>query len=111
MLATTMSKFLALGMPLEDVIRATSARPAEVIGRQDTVGSLQVGRVADVTVLDLVSGAFEFRDSSGAVRGVSQRLVVSNTVRVGIPWGAPLPHPGKSSFAPPPDVLPQLPRR
>jgi dihydroorotase len=110
-LATTMSKFLNLGMPLEDVISATTTRPAEVIGRQDTVGSLQVGRVADVTVLDLTSGEFEFRDSSGAVRVVPQRLVVSNTVRVGIPWGAPLPHPGKSSFAAPPDLLPQLPRK
>src|SRR6202008_143214 len=35
-LATTMSKFLALGMPLEEVLRATTSRPAEVIGRADT---------------------------------------------------------------------------
>jgi dihydroorotase len=102
-LATTMSKFLNLGMPLHDVIRATTTRPAEVIGRAETIGSLRVGGAADITVLDVASGAFEFRDSSGAVRTVPERLLVSNTIRAGIPWGAPLPHPGRTSFALPPD--------
>jgi dihydroorotase len=104
-MATTMSKFLNLGMPLHEVIRATTARPAEVIGRPETVGSFRIGGAADITVLDQASGAFEFRDSSGAVRTAPQRLVVSNTIRAGIPWGAPLPHPGRTSFAPPPDRL------
>jgi dihydroorotase len=107
-LATTMSKFLNLGMPLHDVIRATTSRPAEVLGRQDTVGALRIGGAADVTVLDLVSGEFEFRDSSGAVRVVQQKLAISNTIRAGIPWGAPLPHPGRTPFAPPPDSVPAL---
>ena len=39
-LATTMSKFLNLGMPLQEVIRAATSRPAEVIQRQDTIGAL-----------------------------------------------------------------------
>ena len=106
-MATTMSKFLNLGMPLHDVIRATTSRPAEVIGRRETVGSLRIGGVADITVLDLVRGSFEFRDSSGAMRTAPQRLTVSDTIRAGIPWGAPLPHPGRTPFAPPPDSVPQ----
>ena len=108
-LATTMSKFLGLGMPLHEVIRATTSRPAEVLGRSDAIGSLRPGAVADVTVLDLVGGRFEFRDSSGAVRVTAERLVVSDTVRAGIPWGAPLPHPGRTPFARPPDSMPRLP--
>jgi dihydroorotase len=102
-LATTMSKFLNLGMPLDEVIRATTTRPAEVIGRAAIVGGLRIGDAADITVLDVASGEFEFRDSSGAVRTAPQRLVVSNTIRAGLPWGAPLPHPGRTSFALPPD--------
>jgi dihydroorotase len=108
-LATTMSKFFNLGMPLPDVIRAATSRPAEVIGRLETIGSLRVGAVADITVLDMVSGEFEFADSSGAKRSATERLVVSHTIRAGMPWGAPLPHPGRSAFAPPPDSKPVLP--
>jgi dihydroorotase len=105
-MATTMSKFLNLGMPLDEVIRAATTRPAEVIGRQETLGSLRVGSAADITVLEITSGEFEFRDSSGAVRNAPQRLIVSDTIRAGIPWGAPLPHPGRTPFAPPPDSAP-----
>ena len=108
-LATTMSKFLNLGMPVHEVIRAATSRPAEVIGRLDTIGRLRVGAVADITVLDTVSGEFEFADSSGAKRSAAQRLLVSHTIRAGMPWGAPLPHPGRSPFAPPPDSKPALP--
>jgi dihydroorotase len=113
-LATTMSKFLNLGMPLHEVIRAATSRPAEVIKRQDTIGALRVGGVADITVLELVDGEFVFKDSSGAQRTVSQRIVVSDTIRAGMPWGAPLPHPGHTTFAPPPDsvapIAPLFPR-
>jgi dihydroorotase len=109
-LATTMSKFLNLGMPMNEVIRAATSRPAEVIQRSDTIGSVRVGDVADLTVLDLVAGDFEFADSSGATRSASQRLLVANTIRAGIPWGAPLPHPGRSTFARPPDSIPTLPK-
>jgi dihydroorotase len=108
-LATTMSKFLNLGMPVHEVIRAATSRPAEVIGRLDTIGTLRIGNVADITVLDIADGAFEFADSSGATRTVSKRLLVSSTIRAGIPWGSPLPHPGRSAFAPAPDVIPKLP--
>jgi dihydroorotase len=92
-------------MPLHEVIRAATSRPAEVIKRQDTIGALRVGGVADITVLDLADGEFVFKDSSGAQRSVSQRIVVSDTIRAGMPWGAPLPHPGHTTFAPPPDSI------
>jgi dihydroorotase len=96
-------------MPVHEVIRAATSRPAEVIGRLDTIGTLRIGTVADITVLDIVDGEFQFADSSGATRSVSKRLVVSATIRAGIPWGAPLPHPGRSAFAPAPDSIPILP--
>lgn len=95
-LPTTMSKFLHLGMPLEDVVRAVTVRPAAVIGRSDTLGSLQLGRAADIAVLESVEGEVEFRDSSGNRRIGSSVLRARHTIRGGIPWGSPLPHPGRA---------------
>ena len=95
-LPTTMSKFLNLGMPLHEVIRSVTSRPAEVLNRSGSFGSLQVGGVADIAVLGLESGPMEFTDSSGARRQSSQFFHVYTTIRAGIPWGGPAPHPGRA---------------
>jgi dihydroorotase len=95
-LPTTMTKFLNLGMPLHEVIRAVTSRPAEVLKRSGTFGSLQVGRVADISVLGLELGAVELTDSSGAIRQASQAFRVEATIRAGIPWVGPAPHPGRA---------------
>ena len=52
-LPTTMSKLLALGMPLGAVIEAVTARPAAAIGRAATLGRIEPGRIADLTIFDL----------------------------------------------------------
>jgi dihydroorotase len=95
-LPTTMSKFLSMGMPLNDVIEATTTRPAEILGRSGTIGSLEIGRVADVAVLRLESGEFGFRDAFGHERTGGKRLAAVATIRAGIPWAGPWPHPGRS---------------
>ena len=56
-----MSKFLALGMKLEDVIKASTWKPAQVINRAE-LGHLSVGAIADVTLLNLRKGKFGFFD-------------------------------------------------
>ena len=63
-LPTTMSKCLALGMPLEEVIKAATSRPAEVIGRPE-LGRLTHGSAADVALWTLREGTFGFKDSAG----------------------------------------------
>lgn len=50
-LPTTMSKLIAVGMPLPDVIAATTSRAAAAIGRSDSCGALAPGRRADIAVL------------------------------------------------------------
>ena len=50
---TCMTKFLMLGMPLVDVIQASTEAAAASVGWADRVGTLGVGRVADITVLQL----------------------------------------------------------
>src|SRR5205085_1373220 len=56
-LANVMSKFLALGVPLEDIIRRTTANPAQMIKRPE-LGNLSVGSTADIAVLEILKGKF-----------------------------------------------------
>jgi dihydroorotase len=83
-LATTMSKFLALGVALPDVVRMTTAVPAAVIGAADTLGTLRPGTEADVTLLRLESGSFTLTDSHDETLVAGDRLVPVHVVRKGV---------------------------
>jgi len=78
----TMSKFLNLGMPLKDVIRANTARAAEVIKRPD-LGHIAVGAEADIAVLGLRRGQFGFIDTGGGKLLGNQKLECELTVKGG----------------------------
>ena len=86
-----LSRFLALGFSLEDVIRMATANPAEALGMEDALGSLAVGREADITVLEEVTGDWVFDDTFGQKLGGTKALVPVGTIRSGevIPpdWG------------------------
>ena len=64
-LLTVMTKFLFLGMPLVDVVRATTIAPAEAIGRGGTLGTLTPGVAADVAILSIEPGPVELVDIYG----------------------------------------------
>lgn len=64
-LPTTMSKFLNLGMDIEEIIRATTWTPAQVIGREKEMGNLKQGRRADIAILEIREGKFKFYDCLG----------------------------------------------
>jgi dihydroorotase len=78
----TMSKFLNLGMPLADVIKANTAKAAAVIKRPD-LGHLGVGAEADVAVLNLRRGKFGFIDVAGGKLLGDQKLECELTVKGG----------------------------
>jgi dihydroorotase len=82
-LATTLSKFLLLGLPLDEVIAMATTAPAAALGPESGLGSLAVGAEADVTVLRLEEGRFELTDSAGTTREATQRLVPVAVVRAG----------------------------
>lgn len=66
---TTMSKFLAMGMPLREVIARSTFMPARIIG-QPHLGHLSPGAPADIAVWRLMEGDFGFSDSDrGQLRG------------------------------------------
>jgi dihydroorotase len=77
-----MTKFLALGLSLEDVIARSTWNPARAIQRED-LGNLSVGAPADVTVLSLQSGKFGLVDSFGGRRKADKKLVCELTLRDG----------------------------
>ena len=85
-MTTTMSKFLNMGMELEEVILRATVIPARTIRRHE-LGNLSVGSVADVAVLQLKKGKFGFVDSGHAKMVGNRKLRCLLTVREGkIVW-------------------------
>jgi len=81
-----MSKFLAMGMPLDDVIACSTWHPAREIHHEE-LGNLSVGAPADVAVLRLTHGNFGFVDSAKLRLRGDQKLVSELTMRAGkIVW-------------------------
>ena len=80
---TTLSKFLALGMSLHDVIARTTLNSARVFNFGAEIGTLKPGAEADVSVLDLQDGGFTFTDSDGKTRTGRQKLETVTTVKGG----------------------------
>ena len=85
-----MSKFIAMGMDLPSVIRASTWNPAKAIRREE-LGSLSVGSVADVAILNLHDGKFAVRDTgvfgffdyTGQKIEGKQKLEAEMTIRKG----------------------------
>jgi dihydroorotase len=76
----TMSKLLHLGMPLDEVVRASTWRAAQAIGWEDRIGALKPGMAGDVAVLALEEGAFPLTDSYRQEEHAARRLVARHTV-------------------------------
>ena len=75
-----MSKFLELGMTLDQVIARATVNPSRVFPLFNDRGTLNVGAPADVAVLELRQGTFEFLDNYENKRAGKQRLFPSGTV-------------------------------
>jgi dihydroorotase len=84
------SYFLAMGFSVEDVVRMTTATPAAYLGIQDKAGSLQEGRTADISVLDVVEGRWLLADATGKSRVGTEALVPVVTIK-----GGQAIHPGE----------------
>lgn len=84
---TTLSKFLALGVPLPAVIAASTANAAKALGRPD-LGSLRPGSIGDASILSLDAGAFPLEDVRGEVVTARERLFARGVV-VGGRWWHP----------------------
>jgi len=82
---TTLSKFLAMGMSLVDVIAASTDKASQVLVRPD-LGNLKAGSAGDAAILSLETGDFEFTDSTGKTVNGKQRITASGVVLGGQWW-------------------------
>ena len=82
-LPETASKMLNLGMELPEVVYQTTAAPAAAIGRDNELGTLKVGTVADLAAFEVRYGAFEFRDVRDNLEVGSRMIQPVLTVRKG----------------------------
>lgn len=93
-LTETMSKFMALGYTLEDVVRMVTCDAARALGAEDELGAIAPGRVADLSILDIATGRWRFVDSRGEHLSGDKALFPVHTIRAGemiaVEWG---PHP------------------
>ena len=81
-MSNVMSKFLALGLSVDDVIRRTTWNAARAI-RQDALGHLSMGANADVAVWRIEKGNFGFVDGSGVRLNSTQKILCELTLRDG----------------------------
>ena len=84
-----MSKFLNLGLSLEDVIAKSTSAPGAAIDREPSLGRLMVDGAADLAVMDLVEEEVEFVDTRENSRTGTRWLRPVTTVRAGVPFGQP----------------------
>ena len=82
---TVLTRMLHLGMPLPELIRCSTIVPAETIGWGDRIGTLGVGREADVAVLAADDVGMDLEDCQGQLRRINRRLVTHAVWRAGEP--------------------------
>jgi dihydroorotase len=83
-LLTTMSKFLCMGMPLNEVIRCATENPANALKRPE-LGTFRQGSVGDASVLALEDGRFDYVDVIGERLEGDKRLLARGLV-IGGEW-------------------------
>ena len=88
---TTMSKFLCMGMPLSEVVKASTVNAAMALRRPE-LGSLKPGSVGDATLLSIREGKFDYVDVVGE-HMTGDRKIASEGVVIGGRWW----HPAESS--------------
>ncbi len=78
-----MSKMMLLGMSLSDAVLRSTVSPAKAIRRYPELGTLGVGRGADIAVFEVQDGVFAFKDAWPAKRLGTKRLECVLTIRDG----------------------------
>jgi dihydroorotase len=82
-LTNAMSKLLYLGMSLNEVVATVTANPAKMLGMEGQIGTLEPGREADVSVVEIREGAYDLSDNSGVSVTASQMILPAFCLRGG----------------------------
>jgi dihydroorotase len=82
-LPTQVSKFMALGIELEEAIELVTIRPARIFDYGSPIGTLKPGSEADVSIFEVRDGNFEFVDSAREKRSGRKMLINNAAIRRG----------------------------
>jgi dihydroorotase len=91
-----MSRFMAAGYSLTDVIRMTTVNPARALGRSTHIGAIKVGMKADLSIIAVISGKWSFTDATDERFSGHAALIPVQTIKGGqvhtpewgpYPWG------------------------
>jgi len=82
---TTMSKFLHLGMPLNEVVAASTLNAARALGRPE-LGTLKPGSPGDASILSIRNGQFPLEDSRNGIVTADERIFADGVVVAGKWW-------------------------
>lgn len=74
-LPTVMSKFLHIGMPITEIVKATTLTPARAIKLQNSIGSLTTGKLADITVLKIIDVDHDLEDGRCQNRRIKKVII------------------------------------
>jgi dihydroorotase len=88
-LTWVMSKFLNMGLSLDEVVAMATVNPARAINRLPKLGTLQVGAPGDVTILEVVEGPVDFVDTRNNKRSGKVYVKPVQTIAGGIAFGRP----------------------
>ncbi len=92
---TTMSKFLCMGVPLDEVVKQSTVNAAMALRRPE-LGSLKPGSAGDASILSVKEGEFDYVDVLGEHMTGAKRIVADGTVIAGKFWHAAI----AGAFAP-----------
>ena len=90
-LTHAMTELLTLGVTLPEIVAMVTHHPAKMLKLEDSLGSLQVGREADISVLEMRRGRFELRDNSGETEIASELIAPAFALRAGVRHDADSP--------------------
>ncbi len=93
LLPNVMSKFLALGFSLDDVVAKATSQPARIIDRVPGLGTLAVGAPADIALFRIVDGPVTFVDTNKHSFPGTRYLEAVKVIKGGRPHGFPFPDP------------------
>ena len=82
-LTHAMTELLTLGVPLPQIVKTVTSNPADMLRMSDVLGSLQPGRAADVSVIELLPGAWKLSDNSGEVVTAKEMIIPAFCLRDG----------------------------
>ncbi len=98
-LTHAMTELMTLGIPLPEIVATVTSNAAKMLKMEDSLGSLQPGREADISVLDLLHGRFTLSDNSGETVIAPELLTPAFAIRAGKLM------PSDSALIPPPALL------